>query len=91
MSSKEIIKRCNDMIKRLAHEAYGNQNPEAVKDIDALNEIIEIVEMREPLKPMQSEMEYDGSVVTPCGYCGGELQKIYDYCPWCGQKIDWSK
>lgn len=91
MNPKEIIERCNDMIKRLAHEAYGNQNPEVVKDINALDEVIEIVEMRVPLKPMQPEIEYDGSVVTPCGYCGGELQRIHDYCPWCGQKIDWSK
>lgn len=79
------------MIKRLAHEAYGEQNPEAIKDINALDEIIEIVEMREPLKPMQPEMDIDGSTTIPCGYCGEELRVIYDYCPWCGQKIDWSK
>lgn len=91
MNPKEIIERCNNMIKRLAHEAYGEQNPEAVKDIDALDEVIEIVEMRQPLKPMQSELNVDGSVATPCGYCGEGLQVIYNYCPWCGQKIDWSK
>lgn len=91
MNPKEIIERCNDMIIRLAHEAYDEQNPEAIKDIDALDEIIEIVEMRVPLKPMQPEIEYDGSIVTPCGYCGGELRTIHDYCPWCGQKIDWGK
>ena len=91
MKPKEIIERCNDMIRRLAHEAYGEQNPEAIKDIDVLDEIIEIVEMREPLKPMQPEIEYDGSLIEPCGYCGGELQRIHDYCPWCGQKIDWGK
>lgn len=79
------------MIKRLAHEAYGEQNPEAVKDIDVLDEIIEIVEMREPLKPMQAEMDIDGSTTIPCGYCGEELRVMYNYCPWCGQKIDWSK
>ena len=28
MNPKEIIERCNDMIKRLAHEAYGKQNSE---------------------------------------------------------------
>ena len=91
MNPKEIIERCNDMIKRLAHEAYGNQNPEAVKDINALDEVIEIVEMREPLKPMQPEMDTDGSAIIPCGYCGEELRVMYNYCPWCGQKIDWSK
>lgn len=91
MNPKEIIERCNDMIKRLAHEAYDNQNPEAVKDIDTLDEVIEIVEMREPLKPLQPEMDIDGSTTIPCGYCGEELRVMYNYCPWCGQKIDWSK
>lgn len=91
MNPKEIIERCNDMIKRLAHEAYGKQNSEAIKDINTLDEVIEIVEMRMPLKPMQPEMDTDGSATIPCGYCGEELRVIYNYCPWCGQKIDWSK
>lgn len=91
MNPKEIIERCNNMIVRLEYEAYGEQNPEAIKDINTLDEIIEIVEMRVPLKPMEPEMDIHDGIVTPCGYCGGELQRIHDYCPWCGQKIDWSK
>lgn len=91
MNPKEIIERCNNMIVRLEYEAYGEQNPEAIKDINTLDEIIEIVEMRVPLKPMEPEIDIHDGVVTPCGYCGGELQRIHDYCPWCGQKIDWSK
>lgn len=91
MNPKEIIERCNNMIVRLEYEAYGEQNPEAIKDINTLREIIEIVEMRVPLKPMQPEMDIHDGVIIPCGYCGGDLQKIHDYCPWCGQKIDWSK
>ena len=91
MNPKEIIERCNNMIVRLEYEAYGEQNPEAIKDINTLNEIIEIVEMRVPCKPMQPEMDIHDGVIIPCGYCGGEVQRIHDYCPWCGQKIDWSK
>lgn len=91
MNPKEIIERCNNMIVRLEYEAYGEQNPEAIKDINTLDEIIEIVEMRVPLKPMEPEMDIHDGIITPCGYCGGELQRIHDYCPWCGQKIDWSK
>lgn len=91
MNPKEIIERCNNMIVRLEYEAYGEQNPEAIKDINTLNEIIEIVEMRVPLKPMQPEMDIHDGVIIPCGYCGGDLQRIHDYCPWCGQRIDWSK
>jgi len=91
MNPKEIIERCNNMIVRLEDEAYGEQNPEAIKDINTLNEIIEIVEMRVPLKPMQPEMDIHDGVIIPCGYCGGEVQRMHDYCPWCGQRIDWSK
>lgn len=91
MNPKEIIERCNNMIVRLEYEAYGEQNPEAIKDINTLGEIIEIVEMRVPLKPMQPEIDIHDGVIIPCGYCGGEVQRIHDYCPWCGQKIDWSK
>lgn len=91
MNPKEIIERCNNMIVRLEYEAYGEQNPEAIKDINTLNEIIEIVEMRVPLKPMQAEMDIHDGVIIPCGYCGGEVQRIHDYCPWCGQENDWSK
>lgn len=91
MNPKEIIERCNDMIVRLEYEAYGEQNSEAIKDINTLDEIIEIVEKQVPLKPMQPEMDIHDGVIIPCGYCGGEVQRIHDYCPWCGQKIDWSK
>lgn len=91
MNPKEIIERCNNMIVRLEYEAYGERNPEAIKDINTLDEIIEIVEMQVPLKPMQPEMDIHDGVIIPCANCGGELQRIHDYCPWCGQKIDWSK
>ena len=47
MNLKEIIERCNNMIKRLAHTAYGEQNPEAIKDIEALDEVISALEKQE--------------------------------------------
>lgn len=91
MSPKELIERCNDIESRLLYPAYEEDDKDALTDLRALDEIIEIVEMREPLKPMQAEMDTDGSTTIPCGYCGEKLRVIYDYCPWCGQKIDWSK
>lgn len=91
MSPKELIERCNDIESRLLYPAYEEDNKDALTDLRALDEIVEIIEMREPMKPMQAELDVDGSVVTPCANCGGELQRIHDYCPWCGQKIDWGK
>lgn len=88
MSPKELIERCNDIESRLLYPAYEEDDK---KDLRVLDEIIEIIKMRVSLKPMQPEMDTDGSTIIPCGYCGGELQRIHDYCPWCGQKIDWSK
>lgn len=31
-------------------------------------------------------------IITPCGNCGMELtDRMYSFCPWCGQKIDWGR
>lgn len=91
MSPKELIERCSDIESRLLYPAYEEDDKDAFVDLRALDEIVEIIETHEPLKPMQPELDMDGSVSIPCGNCGGELKKMYDYCPWCGQKIDWGK
>lgn len=60
---------------------------------DAIAIAISALEKQEPVKPLQQEMDIDGRAITPCGFCGEELPKsiLYDFCPHCGQKIDWRK
>ena len=50
---------------------------------------VEALEKQIPMKLLPPEMDIDGRVITPCGYCGEELPKkaFYTYCPYCGQKI----
>ena len=71
--------------------AWHNLRPSTEEIEEAIEIIDEALEKQTPMKPMQPEMDIFGGAVTPCGYCGEELQRIYAYCPWCGQRINWSK
>lgn len=47
-----------------------------------------------PQKPGPDELGISvrNPVITPCGNCGTELtDRMWSYCPWCGQKIKWRK
>ena len=31
-------------------------------------------------------------IIIPCGNCGAELtDRMWSYCPWCGQAVRWSE
>ena len=58
----------------------------------ALDLAISALEKQEPMKPMAPELDPLGGVTHPCGNCGGELvSKFHDFCPWCGQAVNWEK
>ena len=58
----------------------------------ALDLAISALEKQEPMKPMAPELDHLGGVTHPCGNCGGELvSKFHDFCPWCGQAVNWEK
>ena len=61
-------------------------------DYEALDMAIAALEKQVPMKPLPQEMDIDGRAITPCGFCGEELphNSLYDFCPYCGQAIDWS-
>ena len=73
---------------------------EAIKDIKdnikpvvggiSLDMAIDALEKQIPMKPMHPQMGIDGRKIVPCGYCEEELPEnmLYDYCPYCGQKIE---
>lgn len=44
----------------------------------------------EPQKPTVNEL--GGGIYYTCHwiFCGEDLKRWYDYCPKCGQRIDWS-
>lgn len=58
---------------------------------DAVSDMVELLKEKQPIKPIQFEKK---SKVTrdkyECGACGSsEVFKQWEYCPWCGVKLDW--
>lgn len=52
--------------------------------------IIEAMNKQEPKPPNVREL--GGGYYFSCIYlsCGKTLDKYWDYCPYCGQRIDWT-
>ena len=82
VTNREAIK----MLKTIPGTVYlGNR-----KFIEAVEKAISALEKQEPMKPMAPELDPLGGVTHPCRNCGGELvSKFHDFCPWCGQAIDY--
>ena len=67
-------------------------------DVDpwAMEIAVGAMEKQIPKKPKQKkraeEQVFQDCIVyvIPCGSCGESLNRLHDYCPWCGQKILWS-
>lgn len=66
-------------------EPYVTIEVETEEDFDFLNERVEKQIAKKP-------KIFHGSVLTlyPCPICGAKV-KSCNYCPGCGQKIDWSE
>ena len=60
-------------------------------DLTSRQAEIDALEKQIPMKPMAKEMSVSGRTIIPCGNCGEEIKRVHDFCPWCGQKIDWGK
>ena len=89
MTPKEAIKEFKERITLAENEGYADTIPEY---IEAMNMAISALEKQEPMKPMAPELDPLGGVTHPCGNCGGELvSKFHDFCPWCGQAVNWEK
>ena len=89
MTPEEAIKELKERITLAENEGYADTIPEY---IEAMNMAISALEKQEPMKPMAPELDPLGGVTHPCGNCGGELvSKFHDFCPWCGQAVNWEK
>ena len=68
--------------------------PTIGNQVDALEMAIDALEKQRPMEPGPDELGifvWD-PVITPCGNCGmGLTDRMWDFCPWCGQKIEWRK
>ncbi len=59
----------------------------------AIDEAIDALEKQKPMETGPDELGISvRKSITPCGNCGTELtDRMWSYCPWCGQKIKWRK
>ena len=96
MTEVESIKDALVNVITLAnHSDYYNKDRDD-KDIDL---ITSIVKKEIPMKPklfMRDGYDEDEAVYDAwdCPYCGTHYQIIFDkhdYCPHCGQRIDWEE
>lgn len=65
-------------------------------DIDpwAMELAVDALEKQIPIETMPTELGISPRhpIIMPCGNCGMELEdNMWEYCPWCGQAIDWGK
>lgn len=81
------------IIKHLCVKSENNLLPAEKSIYNLIDEqpTIELLKEKQPVKPIQFEKK---SKVTrdkyECGVCGSsEIFKQWEYCPWCGVKLDW--
>lgn len=63
-------------------------------DREAMEMAFSALEKQQPMEtgPDELGISVRNPVITPCGNCGTELtDRMWSYCPWCGQKIKWRK
>lgn len=53
--------------------------------------IEELIQKDDPMEPGDLELGYDGHNIVPCGNCYEEINLIWEFCPWCGQRIGRNK
>ena len=95
MTNQEAIENFKK-IKRgnifLIHQRI--EGKEVIEDYSLCDMAISALEKQIPQKPGPDELGISvrNPVITPCGNCGTELtDRMWSYCPWCGQKIKWRK
>lgn len=95
MTEEERIKKALVNVSLLAeHSKYYNADPD-LKDIELIESI---VKKEIPMKPevigdgyADGELVYDTWICPNCGKNYEVEYDHYDYCPKCGQRIDWSE
>ena len=92
MDAKEAIQRIQKfMVDNRLYE------PEAALMNEALNMAIKVLAEQEPIAPYESEGDFVcGNQGNECGVVGyrnqntGGVEKLCNYCPMCGRKVDWN-
>lgn len=85
MNPEEVIERLKTIF------AFGISN--CIADKIARDTTFAALEKQVPKKPNVKELPdaFGRLYWNVCGACDEEIESDYDYCPDCGQRIDWSE
>ena len=85
MNTEKAIKEINSRIELANRQHYADLVPEY---IEALEQAAEALRKQEPMK-LTYDHRYGETGCAFCGNMGSGLEELPNYCPQCGQAIDW--
>ena len=77
----DIEKRLRGAFRRVTSECLPNY-----EYYDDMEDVEECVEKQIPLQPIMIT-----NSLFECTYCNYVIDKTYNYCPCCGQRIEWDE
>ena len=80
--------KIDEAISLLANATYSHAWQGNQKLTQARQMAIDALEKQRPIKPGPKELDIAGVPCIPCGNCGTSINTMWDYCPWCGQRIE---
>jgi hypothetical protein len=87
MTDKDIlISDLNDISEILINNGYGGWYATIRKAVDMLKEQEAELSYREAKTITHTATKLDDAT---CPSCGNVIRERYDYCHYCGQKLDW--
>lgn len=79
-------KRLRGAFHRVISECITNYEYE-----DDVDDVRKCVEKQIPLQPIMTTNPLSKIDLFDCNYCGHIIDKTYNYCPCCGQRIEWDE
>ena len=78
-----------EAVEELKYYAGFNQDKVIEQIQEAMDMGVDALKKTEAMKPVRVIMCANGSTTDGCPLCGKEYFEMVNYCPGCGQKIDW--
>lgn len=78
-----------EAVEELKYYAGFNQDKVIEQIQEAMDMGVDALKKTEAMKPVRVIMGAKGSTTDGCPLCGKEYFEMVNYCPGCGQKIDW--
>lgn len=76
-------------VEKLKYYAGFNQDKVVEQIQEAMDMGAYALKKTEAMKPVRVVMGVNDSTTDGCPLCGKEYFEMVNYCPGCGQKIDW--